>query len=201
MATILVCSATLQSMAPLQYSKPITSKKDASESHDAFEGRTWRERMHVDPNGQCVIPAMAVKLALAATAQFLGETVPGGKRSTWTKHFAAGVMALQPMLLTDWDDKPILGKSVEGLRLFVPSDGKQGGGSRVWKVFPVIPSWKTVAEIHLIDQKLIEKPEKVKEYLERAGILNGFGAFSPRAGKGRGHFGRFSVTKFTTSKL
>ena len=76
-------------------------------------------------------------------------------------------------------------------------DGKKGGGTRVWKTFPVIQEWETEVEIMLLDPLLSDKPEKVREYLEHAGKFIGIGFFRPRNG---GYFGRFTVEDFKVLK-
>ncbi len=47
--------------------------------------------------------------------------------------------------------------------------------------------------IHLLDPLLIDKPQKVQEYLEHAGQFIGFLRFRPMNG---GFYGRFKVTSF-----
>ena len=181
------CFATIEGVSPYSQGNAIQSKKNTGEGHDAFEERTWRERLHVNEKGNVFIPPMAIKLCLADTARFLSETVPGQGKSTWTKHFEAGIMVVQPA------DIGVKADSVEGERLFVPSDGKKGGGTRVWKTFPLIKQWKAEVEIILLDPMLIDKPAKVEEYLNHAGKFIGLGRFRPRNG---GFYGRFQVVEF-----
>lgn len=183
--------ATLKSASPYGQSRAIQSKKNTGENHDAYEERTWRERLHVGPNGNVFIPPMAIKNCLSDCARYLSETVPGKGKATYTKHFEAGILCVQPA------DIGIKADTVEGLRLFVPSDGKKGGGTRVWKTFPTIKEWTADVEIMLLDPILIDKPEKVKEYLGHAGKFIGIGFFRPRNG---GYFGRFTVENFIVVK-
>jgi hypothetical protein len=178
---------TIEGIAPISFSAPIQSKKSTGESHDAFEERTWRERLHVDDKGKVFIPPSALKNCLSDVAKYLSESVPGKGKSTYTKHFEAGVMVIEPIGLG------IDAKTVEGERLFVPASGKRGDGKRVWKTFPVIRQWSGSAEIHILDPLLMDKPDKVREYLEHAGKFIGMGRFRPR---NNGFYGRFKVTKF-----
>lgn len=180
-------TCTLVGVAPISFSKAITSKKNTGESHDAFEERTWKERCHIDNNGTIFIPPTAIKNCLAEVAKYLSESVPGKGKATWTKHFEAGVIVSDPLML---DVK--IGK-VECERVFVPADGKRGGGKRVWKTFPIIRQWKTQVIINLLDPQLIDHPDKVKEYLEHAGKFIGLGRFRPR---NNGYYGRFEVENF-----
>jgi hypothetical protein len=182
-----IVTAHLKSTSPMSQSKGILEKKNTGESHEAFEERTWPQRMHVNENGFVFIPPMAIKLCLADCAKFLSETVPGKGKATYTKHFEAGTMVVDPAVLN------VKAADVTSEKLFVPSDGKKGGGSRVWKFFPFIAKWETDIEIVLLDPVLIDKPAKVQEYLEHAGKFIGLGRFRPRNG---GFYGRFEVTRF-----
>jgi hypothetical protein len=184
--------ATIVGVSPLSFSAPIQSVRNTGEAHDAFEERTWRERLHVDNDGTVFIPPSAIKNCVSEVAKYLGEAVPGKRGSTYTKHFEAGVLVTQPVSLG------IAADSVPGERLFVPADGKRGGTKRVWKTFPVIKQWSGQVEIFLLDPILIDKPEKVHEYLSHAGKFIGLGRFRPR---NNGYYGRFDVKTFKTESV
>lgn len=178
---------TIEGVAPISFSAPIQSVKKQGEAHDAFEERTWRERMHVE-NDEIFIPPGALKGCIQDTAQYLSEPIPGKGSSKYTKHFQAGIMVVSPLML---GMKP---KDVDCDRRFVPADGKPGGGKRVWKNFPIVPPpWECDAEILVLDPTLEDHIHKVREYLEYGGKLIGMGRFRPR---NRGHYGRFKLTKF-----
>jgi hypothetical protein len=179
-------------VSPLGFSAPIKSARKTGEGHDAYEERTWRERMHVDGDGKVFIPPNAIKLCLSDCARYLSEAVPGKGKATYTKHFEAGVLVTDPMPLE------VKAAEVAGQRQFVPSDGKKGGGKRVWKTFPVLQQWQTNGILYLLDPVLVDKPDKVKEYLGHAGKFIGLGWFRPRNG---GYFGRFKVSKFKTESV
>ncbi|MHC4687685.1 MAG: hypothetical protein ACYTEW_25770, partial [Planctomycetota bacterium] len=165
----------------------IQSIKNTGESHDDFEQRTWRERLHVDEKGEVFIPPLALKNTLANVAKFLSETVPGKGKATYTKHFLAGILVVQPLMLG------VKGKDVEGVRMHVPSDGRKGGTTRVYKTFPVVQEWQSKTEIILLDPLLVGKPEKVEEYLIHAGKFIGLLAMRPQTG---GYYGRFTIDNF-----
>ncbi len=187
--TMKVVSFTIEGVSPISFSAPISSVKDTGEGHDDFEQRTWRERLHVDDKGIAFVPPNMIKNCLADTAKYLSESVPGKRNATYTKHFEAGLLCTEPMTLG------VKAKAVDGERLFVPSDGKRGGGKRVWKTFPYIPAgWKVSGELILLDPILVAKPEKVGEYLQHAGKFIGIGRFRPR---NNGYYGRFEVTDFS----
>ncbi len=203
---MLTVTCDIIGVTPFSFGAPIQSKKETGENHDSFEERTWRERMHVNANGECYIVPGALKNCLAEVAKYLSETVPGKGKATFTKHFEAGIICSEPMLLCNASDVkgetvtcPIGIKSdkVAGERVFVPSDGRRGGTTRVWKTFPVIPTWKTKAEFIVVDPMLIDKPEKIQEYLEHAGKFIGMGRFRPR---NNGYYGRFNIENFKAVK-
>jgi len=149
--------------------------------------------MHTAESGEVFIPPMAMKHCLADVAKFLGETVPGKGKATYTKHYKAGLMVTEPMMLG------VKGDEVKSERLFVPSDGKPGGGSRVWKIFPFIPAgWKTVATLIVMDPVLTADPDKIKEHLVHAGKFIGMGRFRPING---GFYGRFAVGDFDVKEM
>jgi len=189
---MLKCEFDIIGISPLSFSKHIQTEKNTGESHDAFEERTWRERMHVNEKGMCFMPANFLKNTLSEVAKYLSESVKGKGKATFTKNFEAGVMVCDPMELN------IRAADVPGETLFVPSDGKRGGTKRVLRTFPIITSWKTHAVLYVLDPLLIDKPEKILEYLEFAGQFIGFGRFRPR---NNGYYGRFRIENFKTVKI
>jgi hypothetical protein len=175
-----VCS--LKSAAPYSQSKRYVVPKLEKESHADYEARTWRERLHTTPDGNVFIPPMSFKNCLAEVAQFLSVKIPGKGKATWTKHFLAGVLVSEPLILPNKKD------AVTGEWLYVPSDGKRGGGTRVDKCFPVIPSWKGDVTFYVLDETITQ--DVFREHLQEAGKFIGIGRFRPRNG---GYYGRFEV--------
>ena len=174
--------ARLKSKSPYSQSRHYTVDKLEKESPADYERRTWRNRMHVTANGEVYIPPMALKNCLQDAAKFLSIQIPGKGKATYTKHFEAGVMVVDEILLG------IKADDVVGEELFVPSDGKPGGGRRVEKVFPLIPSWEADVIIHVVDETITA--DVLKRHLDEAGTLIGMGRFRPR---NRGFYGRFDV--------
>lgn len=155
------------------------TEKEGSED---YERRTWRHRMHVNEDGEVYIPPMALKNCLAEAAKFLSIKIPGKGKQTYTKHFEAGVMVMDPIELG------IKAADVPGEELFVPADGRRGGGRRVIRVFPLITRWEGTAIIHVIDETITEPV--LRQHLTEAGNLIGMGRFRPR---NNGYYGRFSL--------
>lgn len=175
--------AHLKSISPYSQSRHYTlPEKSQKESAADYEKRTWRERMHVTDDGYVFIPAMAFKNCLSEAAKFLSKKIPGKGKSTYTKHFEAGVLVVDGLVL------PNKKEEVEGQWLFVPSDGRRGSGSRVDKCFPVVKSWEGDVTFFVLDET-IDK-DAFEEHLKEAGQFIGLGYFRPR---NNGFWGRFSV--------
>jgi hypothetical protein len=138
--------------------------------------------MHVNDKGEVFIPPMAFKNCLSEIAKYLSVQIPGKGKSTYTKHFEAGVMVIDPLVL------PVTKDKVQGEWLFVPADGKRGSGKRVQKCFPVIHQWQGDVTYHVLDDVI--SPEVFEQHLKDAGSFIGIGRFRPR---NNGYYGRFSV--------
>jgi hypothetical protein len=179
-----ICTATLESVSPYSQSRHYTTPKKEKEGPKDYEARTWRDRCNVDEGGKLVIPPMAFKNCISEAAKYLGIQIPGKGKSTYTKHFEAGV------LVTDGLPLPIKKEDVQGEWFFVPSDGKRGGGKRVDKCFPVVPKWSGKVVFFIFDDTITQ--EVFEKHLEQAGKFIGIGRFRPR---NNGFYGRFNVVK------
>lgn len=180
--------AHLESVSPYSQSKYIRDKKPRDITHAEFEEQVWRERLHVNKDGMIEIPPMAFKNCLSEAAKYKSIQIPGKGKTTYTKHFEAGVLCVEPLVL------PIKKDDVEGEWLHVPSDGRRGGTTRVEKCFPVIPKWEGVVEFLVMDD-IIDK-DTFQTHLEDAGKFIGIGRFRPR---NNGYYGRFAVKKIEWS--
>ena len=177
--------ANLESISAYSQSKHYSVDqvpKLQKELHAAYEARTWRERLHVNADNYVFIPPMAFKNCLSEAAKYLGIKIPGKGQATYTKHFEAGILVMEPVVL------PITKDAVQGEWLFVPSDGKRGGGKRVEKCFPVIPHWRGDVIFYVLDETITEEP--FLHHLREAGNFIGIGRFRPR---NNGFYGRFKV--------
>ena len=177
--------ANLKSITPYSQSRGHQAEKLPKESAEDYERRTWRERLHVDEQtGNVFIPPMAFKNCLSEIAKYLSMQIPGKGKSTYTKHFEAGVMCADPLIL------PIKAEEVSGEWLFVPSNGTRGGGRRVWRCFPRISAWEGQVKFVVLDETITR--DVFFEHLQQAGAFIGIGRFRPRQ---NGYYGRFSVEK------
>ena len=180
--------ATLESMSPYSQSRAHEAESLPKEGKDAYEKRTWKERLHVDASGYVIIPPMAFKNCLSEAAKFLSMQIPGKGKATYTKHFEAGVLVLDPLRLS------IKKTDVQDERLFVPADGQRGSGKRVWKHFPLITEWGGDVTYSILDETITE--DVFAKVLEEAGKFIGIGRFRPR---NNGYYGRFAVKKIKWS--
>lgn len=187
----------IEGVSPYSQSKhydKVTIPKLQGESERDYESRTWRNRLHVDEDSNVFIPPMAFKNCLAEAAKFLSLTIPGKGKATYTKHFEAGVLVTDPLVL------PLKRDDVESECLFVPSDGVRGSGKRVEKVFPVIRKWSGTIQVLVFDETVLNKMNDsqtvLRHVIEQGGMFIGIGRFRPR---NNGFYGRFKVTDFSLS--
>lgn len=183
--------ATLKSISTYSQGRHYVPDKKQGENPRDQEARTWRERMHATADGNVFIPPMAFKNCLSEIAKFLSIQIPGKGKATFTKHFEAGVLVMDPLVL------PIKKDEVKGQWLFIPSDGVRGSGKRVDKCFPVIPEWSGDVTYHVLDETLftmISTPAgdmtAFEHHLRQSGSFIGIGFFRPR---NNGYWGRFAV--------
>ena len=180
----------LKSGSPYSQSKFIQEKKTREETHADFEKRSWHLRCHWDDDGKIFIPPMCFKNCLSEAAKYKSIQIPGKGKSTYTKHFEAGVLVVDPLVL------PITKDSLQFEWLHVPSDGKRGGTTRVEKCFPLIPNWEGEVEYLIFDETITE--EVFREHLTDAGNFIGIGRFRPR---NNGFYGRFMVSGVDWKKM
>lgn len=172
----------LKSSTPYSQSRHYTTPKLEKENPRDYEERTWRDRVHSTSDGFIYIPPMSFKNCLSEAAKFLSKQIPGKGKSTYTKHFEAGVLVVEPLVLDIKKDE------IDGEWLFVPADGVRGSGKRVDKCFPVIRGWSGEVTFHVLDETITK--DVFIEHLSHAGSLIGIGRFRPR---NNGYYGRFTV--------
>jgi hypothetical protein len=156
------------------------------EGKDAYEERTWHHRVHTDARGYVEIPSTAFTSSVKQAARRLQIQVPGKGKTQYTKYFEAGIDVPYGLTLPVTKQE-ILEKRLCD-RLFVPSDGKPGGGKRVYRTFPRIDSWSGRVTFFVLDDMIRE--DVFTQVLRSAGLLVGIGRFRP---ENRGFYGRFQV--------
>ena len=159
-----------------------TPKLQKELPHD-YEGRTWRNKLHINDDGYVEVTALMWKNSIGGAAKYLSLQVPGKGKSTYTKHFEAGILVLENSATNVKVD------DVKGDWMLLPSDGVAGSGKRVKKCMPKIPKgWQANVIFHVIDDIITE--DVFRKHLSTAGLLIGIGTFRPR---NRGLLGRFMI--------
>jgi len=179
----------LNSVSPLSMSRFHNIPLDDRELHEAHERRTWRNRLHAMADGEVYIPPMMIKNCLSEAAKFLGEKVAGKGRNQYTKHFLAGTLVTDPIMLG------VKVGDVPGEWLWMSPTGKKGPGPRVQRCYPRIDTWSGVAIIHILDEIITQ--DVLARTLTAAGSFIGLGRFRPQVG---GFYGRFSVESISEVK-
>jgi len=180
-----IAKVQLTGITPYSQSKNIDQlehPKNPKEGPDAYEERTWRFRMHVNADGYVVIPQTCFTNCIKSSARRLQIQVKGKGKTLYTKYFEAGIDAEGDMVLD------VKADDVKGERLFVPSDGKRGGGKRVYRTFPRIDKWSGRMTFFILDDMITE--EVFTQVLRSSGILVGIGRFRP---ENCGFYGRFRL--------
>lgn len=177
-----IATCKLKSVSPYSQSRYHETEKLNKEQPDDYRKRTWREHLHYDKNGMVFIPPMTFKNCLSEAAKFLGVQIPGKGKATYTKHFEAGVLVLEPCFIGLHKD------DVLPENLFLPSDGIRGSGKRVIKTYPMIPEWETTCVFHIQDDLITQ--DVFGYHIEQAGTFIGIGRFRPR---NNGYYGRFTL--------
>lgn len=188
-------SFTVVGTTPYSQSRPYERgvPKKERETADAYENRTWKERLHVQ-DGQVIMPILSLKMALAEYAKYIGETIPGKGKATWTKHYEAGILPTTTPMLYHANKKrhpPITPDDVKGEWLYLNADGKRGGSTRVWRCMTHIDNWAANVEWLIVDRTINMK--KLEEHLRGAGLIIGVGRWRPR---NAGTYGRFNIENF-----
>lgn len=178
---------TIRGISPYSQSRFHETPKKNKETHAGYEKRTWRERMHVNKDGNVIIPQMALKNCLSEAAKYTSRKQPGKGNETYTKHFDAGIAMESEVEIIG-----VKAKNVQSEELFLNADGKPGGGKRVLRTYPRIEAgWEADVTFLILDETVTE--DIFMTYLVEAGRFIGIGRHRPR---NRGTYGRFEVVKF-----
>ena len=177
-----IVKINLKSASPIQFSRHHQTPKLEKENDEDFEKRTWLNKAHINEDGRVIIPASFFKNSLSEIAKYLSVKIPGKGKSTYTKHFEAGVMVLDPLLTnrmkTDLTPREVFGSS----------QGVRGAGKRVLKIFPTLESWEGSINYIILDETITE--DILLEHVIECGKFQGLGTWRPRNG---GTYGRFDV--------
>lgn len=179
----------------------------------AWEEENWWRRLHTDNEGkdpQVLVPNAAFMQSIAEAARYLNKAIPGEGTSKWTKCFESAVYVGQniPLYRPKWkgDDlqrrklvghEPIRRSDAYGRWFLMSSKGNKGkgGGSRVWRKYPMIDEWVAFVDWVVLDDRINQ--DIFTEVLRAAGFYKGIGRFRPEVG---GSNGRFYTCEFAWPK-
>lgn len=173
----------IEGISVVQFGRYHQTDKLEKESHDDYEKRTWREKCHATEDGHVFIPPMAFKKCIETAAAFLNMKIPGQGNNKYNKHFVAGILVTDPLVLD------VKKENVKGEWVFGNAQGRKGGtGPRVPKCFPTIQKWGGIVTFYILDETITETV--FTRVIHEAGSFIGIGVFRPANG---GYHGRFNV--------
>lgn len=184
-----VATVTLEGISPYSQSKYVDTEivpKIGKETHDDYEKRTWKSRVHVAEDGVPFMPPMSLKKSLEGAAPYSGK-IPGQGQATYTKRVKSGILVTDPIALFT-DQRPITFEDWKGEWLFLDAQGKNGD-KRVKRCMPRLVPWSAKATVYVVDE-VISKDVLTKIIVD-AGMFVGVGRFRPEKG---GFYGRFKLT-------
>ena len=171
----------LTSLSEYSSTRFIEVPRKDNETNRDWEFRIHKEKMHYNEKREVIIPPMAFKNCLSEAAKFLSLSVPGKGMAKFTKHFESGILIVDPL------NTGVPLAQTEAKFLFLPADGKRGGGKRVMKCVPILPKWSGDLKLVVIDPAITK--EVFAKHLEAAGMFIGVGFFRPSR---NGYYGRFT---------
>ena len=92
---------TIEGISPYSQSKYVDTEivpKIGKETHDDYEKRTWKSRVHVAEDGAPFMPPMSLKKSLEGAAPYSGK-IPGQGQATYTKRVKSGILVTDPIAL------------------------------------------------------------------------------------------------------
>jgi hypothetical protein len=173
--------ADVQSLTPYSQGRPHHTPKREQEQAEAYDRRTYLERLHV-ASGRIYIPPMAFKQCLTKTAGYLNMQIAGRGKATYRKIFVQGVMINEPVLL---DLTP---EDTRLERIFTSLTPQKANGPRGWRHFPVIDAWQGTVQIDVLDELITQAV--LKKHFEVGGMVTGIGVWRP---ENNGMWGRFKL--------
>lgn len=182
-----IATVTLTSFSPMSQSRQHSAPKLEGEGHDAYDLRTWRNKMHIETRGgkrTAVTPQTGLHQAIVAAAKYSKKQIPGQGKATWTAKFAAGIMMIEnPSLNID-------PATVDFVTVNAHADGVRGSAKRVTRRFPLFPEWEATFDVYVLDSIITE--DVFREMTEIAGMFVGIGQHRPQ---NLGINGRFKVSR------
>jgi hypothetical protein len=187
MDKLISATAAVVSLSPYSQSRFHNAPKLEKELPDAYEARTWRQRLHTDAQGSVIIPGIQFKKAMEGAAKLLKKRIPGRGAQTWTQHIISGITAVGNL------NTGVAAGTVEGEWIHCDAQGgSRGVSTRVLRCYPVLTKWQGEVEFAIFDEMITEAV--FHDFLEEAGVLIGLGRYRAAVG---GTHGKFAVQKIT----
>ncbi|WP_420023730.1 hypothetical protein ACN9JG_06115 [Cereibacter azotoformans] len=178
---ISTATITITGTSPLSQSRQHLEDRLEGEGWDAYDLRTWRQKLNVSPStGTVVIPQHGMHQALIAGAKYTSKQIPGQGKKTWTAKFTTGIAILDEI------DTGILPEDVGSIVISANADGVRGSGKRVPRKFPMIYDWSATFDVMILDPIITEAV--FAEMMQVAGLFIGVGRFRPEKGGQNGRW-------------
>jgi len=171
--------AKIKSMSPLLFDRYITLEKEKNVTGEEWERKIYKEKSYFDKDGRIYIPGLFFKKSILGAAKLLNETMKGEGKKKVVTYFKQGGFMIEPA-------KIYTGNTIDDLIPYEVYTVNPSTGGRVFKVLPMLESWKVEFSVVLLSGKLT--PEMAVKYIKAAGLYIGIGTF--RAEKGN-DFGRY----------
>ena len=200
--SIRIATVEFEGISPLSHSQYIEPKPSGTDGNE-YERSMVQKKAHADSKGNIVIPAMAWKWCIMAGAQYANMSVPGAGKTKFGGIFGSAVSVVKDSLIGQkladvQPDNPKTGAAQKNVWSgLMNSDGKRGGGSRVWRCFPQWDKWEGEVEFQVEDDRIT--PDIFEDVIKQAGAFCGLGRFRPQKPI-CGTNGKFRVKKITWSK-
>ncbi len=163
-------------------------KKTKQESYEEHEIRIWKDKAHVNKDGQLIFPDTWIRKMLISSQGLTANPIkpPNASRKTMTMkpYFVSGIL-VDSTIICNKKGKPVVLKDLEPMYKMVSPQGK----GKVLCIRPMIPAeWQVTVSITLTVEMV--RDEHILESLAWAGTFNGAGDWRPQKG---GNYGIFDV--------
>jgi hypothetical protein len=71
----IIATFTIKGISPYSQSRPHLDEMEPNESHDDYRRRTWRSHLHVNRDGEVIIPPGGIKNCISEAAKFMNISV------------------------------------------------------------------------------------------------------------------------------
>lgn len=188
----ITATPTIQGITPYSACRYHQEPMYENESYEAYDQRTYLSHLHVNSDGQVVIPSFAIHDCLVEAARYSGKKIKGARGKTWTQKLESGIAIFDDVLLLNEQGEAVTPADADFCDVYCHANGQRGSAKRVFRRYPIIYQWGATFDIHVLDPIITR--DELHEFFGIAGLLIGLGRFRPQ---NRGKNGRFSLTDLT----